>query len=108
MTYFIKGLGFILLCTISLHAMALEGDIPIKNTEDLSHWCKVQVEQFYISRNLTPRQWHVLDASEGDNLKIEISYRINRTDYIAECKSKRNAPRKFAIFHEVGEKYTND
>ena len=104
MTYFIKGLGFILLSAISLHAMALEGDIPIKNSEDLANWCKVQVEQFYIARNLTPRQWHTLDASEADNLKIEISYRINRTDFVAECKSKRNAPRKFAIFHEIGEK----
>lgn len=96
------GIGLVGL--ISLPALALEGDKPIKNSEELSQWCKIQVEQYYLARNLTPRQWHMLDASEGDDLKIEISYRINRTDYVAECKSKRAAPRKYAIFHEIGEK----
>jgi len=87
----------------SLHAHNDIDDVPVNTTQELVDWCRNEVEQRALSQDQTPRNWRASQLVKGNYLHVRLTYRIEYVDKVADCKIRKGAQRRYAVFNDSTE-----
>lgn len=88
---------FALLLAVAPAVSAYEPDRVFNTEFELVGWCKMEAEQRYIAKNITPYQWSASYHNSSNVLYVDGRLRVHDEDITVRCRAARGARERYAI-----------